>query len=436
MSDNRTFYGLDLGDHYSQLSYYKEGMTEPVSISPFVGSEKYLIPTVIGRKEGYMQWFIGEEALQMPIRVEHLLSRAIKREQVNLNGDLFAAMDLLTVYVRRVLQLSATVLARSDKDIYVICIDHASHLAVETLLEVCENIGISKERVKICSRQECFCYYVMNQDGALRIHDVMLLDYWKDSFKVFKLTQDRSVEPTVISVKEMQIHKMAALSENTLHMTEEEKLQHKEQCLYNALDEILSVGIISSMYLVGDGFDGDWMDRSLYRMCAGRRVFGGKNLYTKGACYYGKISSMEKTDNPPYLYLGGGNVLANVCIKAKQGDNYVYRVLVPAGYNWQDAYGQTELLVKNSRVNAADRIEQQNLCLEFLIRGLRGSEQKETMELTGLLLQEDMPRRLRITGKALSTSKVKITVEDMGFGALLPKSDKIWEKELRINMTE
>lgn len=435
MSENITFYGLDLGDYYSQLSYYREGMAEPVSISPFVGSEKYLIPTVVGKKDGFMQWYIGEEAAGMPIKVEQLLSKAIKREQINLKGDLFAAMDLLTVYVRRVLQLSGTVLQRSDKDIYVICIDHASHLAVETLLEVCKNIGIPKERVKICSRQECFCYYVMNQDGALRIHDVLLLDYWKDTFKVFQLSQDRSVEPMVVSVKEMQIDKMADLTTGTLKMTEEEKQKYKEECLYNALDDILSVGIVSSMYLVGDGFDGEWMERSLHRMCAGRRVFGGKNLYTKGACYYGKISTMDKTDSPAYLYLGGGNILANICVKAKVQDKYMYQVLVPAGYNWQDAYGETELILRNSGTDQGADPDKECIALEFLIRTLKGMERKETVELTGLEPEDDMPVRLRITGRALSTSKVKVTIEDMGFGVLRPKSQKIWETELRLTVS-
>ena len=434
MSATITYYGLDLGDFYSQLSYYREGMAEPISISTIVGSEKYLIPTIVGKKEGYMQWYIGEEAMNMPIRVDGLLSKAMKREQMNIEGNLISAMELLAVYIRRVLQLSATVLTRNEEDVYVICIDHASHLAVETLLEVCQSIGIRKSKVKICSRQECFCYYVMNQEGGLRIHDVLLLDYWKDSFKVFQLKQDRSVEPMVVSVKEMQIGRMMNLGESMQKMTAEEIARFKEKSLYESLDEILSQGIVSSMFLVGDGFDGEWMQRSLQRMCAGRRVFGGKNLYTKGACYYGKISEKKIWDTPEYLYLGGGNVRANVCLKGKDREKYIYKVLVPAGYNWQDSYGETEVLVR--RQTNESGMTEEGIELEFLIRTLYGEEKKEILNLSGLILEDDTPIRLKIKGKAVSTSKVKIVVEDMGFGAMRQKSDKIWETEFYLTVSE
>lgn len=436
MTMSRTYFGLDLGNYYSQLSYYTEGMAEPVSISTIVGSEKYLIPTVIGKKSGYMQWYVGEEATKMPLKVEQLLQRAMKREQVNLEGDVFSAIDLLAVYIRRILQLASTVCSRSEKDVYVICIDHASQLAVETLLEVCGHLGIDKKQVKICSRQECFCYYVMNQEGSVRIHDVILLDYWKDTLKVFQLQQDKRVEPNVVSVRQMQVDKMAEFDQNTHRMTAEELGRHKDACLYDALDEILGQSIVSSMYLVGDGFDGDWMERSISRMCAGRRVFGGKNLYTKGACYYGKISAAGHLDTPEYLYLGGGNILANVCIKAKDEGAYTYKVLVPAGYNWQDANGQLEILIRDIPTKGEEHVAELPMTLEILIRTLKGEEKKEILELKGLMTEGDIPIRLRVTGRALSTSKVKITVEDLGFGQIHAGSHKMWEAEYRLVVSE
>ncbi len=40
--------------------------------------------------------------------------------------------------------------------------------------------------------------------------------------------------------------------------------------------------IVSSVYLTGDGFDGDWMKQSVAFLCQGRRAFVGKNLYSRG----------------------------------------------------------------------------------------------------------------------------------------------------------
>jgi len=418
LSQSVTYYGLDLGEYYSQLSYYNEEMQEPVSISTIVGCEKYLVPTLVGKKKDYMQWYIGEEAEVMPIKVDNLLSRAMKRENVNLNGDLFQALDLLAVFIRRMFQLSGTVLPHKDSDLYVICVDHASHLAVETLLEACESIGIPKERVKICSRQECFCYYVMHQEKSLRIHDVLLLDYWRGSFKVYQLTQDRTVTPVVVSVKEMQLLEMSNISDESID---------KDQLLYAALDDILALGIVSSIYLVGDGFDGDWLNKSLARMCAGRRVFGGKNLYTKGACYYGQVSRRGLEKKADYLYLGGGNVLSNVCILGKNENGACHKVLIPAGYNWQDARGSEELLFRKK----ADE-EPKELVIPLLIRSLNGEEKTVDLTLSGCMLKKDMPKRMRMNAQAVSTTKVKIQVEDLGFGQLCESNHKIWDFELRI----
>lgn len=56
---------------------------------------------------------------------------------------------------------------------------------------------------------------------------------------------------------------------------------HKDESFYKILLDSFHGHICSSVYLVGDGFDGDWMKMSLSYMCKGRRAFIGKNLYSK-----------------------------------------------------------------------------------------------------------------------------------------------------------
>ena len=69
-------------------------------------------------------------------------------------------------------------------------------------------------------------------------------------------------------------------------------MEEKEYAFPEAVDEALleiaqdacGKGLIGSIFLIGDGFQGDWMKESLRFLCRGRRVFQGNNLFSKGAC--------------------------------------------------------------------------------------------------------------------------------------------------------
>ena len=57
------YIGYDLNDEYSQISYWMEGMNEPLSLSTITNQERFMIPTVVCKKKGIRQWFYGEEAV-------------------------------------------------------------------------------------------------------------------------------------------------------------------------------------------------------------------------------------------------------------------------------------------------------------------------------------------------------------------------------------
>lgn len=420
--DQITFWGLDLGEYYSQISYFREGMNDAESISARLGSQTYLIPMVIAKRSGIHQWYIGEEAFQYPERTSQLLGKAYKRERVLLDGEEYQALDLLTIYIRRVLAMTGTIAGNRQKDYYLICVSQASQLAVETLLEIVTNLGIPSDHVKICSRKETFCYYVMNQEPSLRMNDVLLMDYWGKSFKVYKLHQDRSVSPMVVSVSEIQIPDMERIHEQG-QMTQEEIKVHKDEVFLEVLDVILTGQLISSVYLVGEGFEGDWMKKSLSRLCAGKRVFSGMNLYSKGACYYGKSVQTLGNRIPEYLYLGGGNLLYNICLKVYHQGEYHYYVLIPAGVNWQDAKGEMEVILDDGN----------DPVIEIVCKPLKDQPKKAiSCRLEGLNVRKDLTTRLRLSAYAVSKERIKLKVKDIGFGEMFPATDKEWNFDIRI----
>ncbi|MBR5788788.1 MAG: hypothetical protein IKX99_01615 [Lachnospiraceae bacterium] len=421
-----TYFGLDLSEYYSQISYFRDSMEEPVSISTHYGTEEYLIPTVIAKKPGVAQWFFGEEALSFNNPIKGLLSKAFRKEKIPVEDEEIEATELLSLFIRKVLSMTSLVSCDKTKDYFIICIDHATQMQTDTLLSITDTLSIPREHVKICSKQECFCYYVMNQDPALSLHDSLLMDYWHNAFRLYVLSKDTRITPTVVKVSELQFPSLSHMSD-TLNMSEEEMMVHKDGVFLRALDDILGERITSSVYLVGDGFDGNWMNRSKSRLCAGRRVFFGMNLFTKGACYYGQIIRRKFKNQPEYLYLGGGNMLFNVCLKVYNKGEIQLKPLISAGYNYQDALGAMDVIIMPD--------EEPEITL--YCKPIKGGEASEyTFPLKGLVVSENLTTRLRIFGKAASPDRILINIKTLPFGEIEKDLELSWDYEIMLGKSE
>ena len=78
---------------------------------------------------------------------------------------------------------------------------------------------------------------------------------------------------------------------------------NKDASFLKIVSEVTGGHIVSAVYLTGDGFDGEWMKESLSFLCKGRRVFMGKNLYSKGACYAAARKCMTEDVYKRQMYL-------------------------------------------------------------------------------------------------------------------------------------
>ena len=150
---------------------------------------------------------------------------------------------------------------------------------------------------------------------------------------------------------------------------------NKDASFLKIVSEVTGGHIVSAVYLTGDGFDGEWMKESLSFLCKGRRVFMGKNLYSKGACYAAARKCMTEENSWQFVYMGDNEMKVNVSLKVQ-------------------SQGKTEFFTLIS----AD-------------------------------LPERPPRttRLRIKAQPVSDMEVKIRIKDLGFGEIFKSSDKTWE---------
>ena len=171
--------------------------------------------------------------------------------------------------------------------------------------------------------------------------------------------------------------------------------------------------IVSTAYLVGNGFDGEWMKSSLAYLCRGRRVFMGMNLYSKGACY--AAWARDNEDHWPFIYMGENEMKFNLSLKVKNHGELQFYNLISAGRNWFEAKGECELILSDT--SEIDFWKQLPNSREAII---------ETLELTDMPCRPDRTTRIRIIAKPVADDKVNIEIKDMGFGELFRATDKSW----------
>lgn len=359
--------GFDLGKEYSQICCWNEKSKEPVSVAVEPGTEKYRIPTET---------------------TEAFLKKA---------------MRLLKPYGK--IHEAAAV---------VFCVEQADEqTAAELRRAAMQMIGIPESRIFVQSREESFCAYVLHQPREIWRHQSVLFT-----------CEGGELRSAVLNVNGRTIPAMARAEK-------EEKWQtgfgdytngEKDLALSGIARDIFGGRPVSSVFLVGEGFDGKWYEESLKILCsAGKRVFAGNNLFAKGACY----RAMEELKNPEersYVFLGEDKIPYNVGIRTQgTGKDSLY-TLLNAGTSWYEAKAQCEALLLDEPV------------LEFILKPMQGNMTlKESLELTGIPERPSRTTRLRISVEFEGVEKLRIEVRDLGFGELFPSSELVWNETVDLS---
>lgn len=402
--ENRYYVGIDMDDENAVVSFFGLQMKEPETVSTVAGSEVFQIPLLLAKKRGIGKWYIGEEAKEAASRQEEqcadrLLEKAVGQENIVIEGETYPAKELLALYIKKLLSLAGKLLNPQLPDKLVISLEKLSREVTELFMDIAEYLGLTRNQVSLIDRKESFYYFVYSQKEELWRHDVALFDYRENRICCRRLVRSLHTVPQLITLTE-QIYET------------EHKL--KDEGFLSLLQESFRGKIISSAYLVGDGFEGDWMKLSLSFLCKGRRAFIGKNMYSKGACYAAAVKDYQK--EWPYVYMGDNEMKVNVSLKLRNLENMEFYTLINAGDNWYEAVGECEIILSGTPE------------IDFWMQ-LPDSKEAKIKKLTLADLPERPPKttRLRITAKPLSDTKVQIKLKDLGFGELFQSSDKSWE---------
>ena len=328
--------GMDLDDRYAQISCWLPGEQKPETLSAEAEGEEYMIPAVLCRRTDRDVWTYGKEALQTAERgegvlVDHLLSSALQGKKVEAGGEIFEATALLALFIKRSLSLLGGTSRGALRgyrglekaDFFMFTFEKVDRQALEMVERVALLLSLSPERVSCQSRAESFFYYNINQPEELWRHLCMICDFGGRTLKTMLFEANHHTRPATVTVSEEE---QASL---TRHIPEGKEYEVKEPSgemaeemdeAFLALFQKLSAGkIIDTIYLIGDGFEGNWYQKTLSALCMNRRVFRGNNLYSKGACYGGGYKATQKSRQKAgqeYVYLGADMLKVNLGLDA------------------------------------------------------------------------------------------------------------------------
>lgn len=344
---------------------------------------------IVGLELGkeYIQICVKTDAMTEPESVATVLGTESYR--IPTEADPEKTEDLQGIF-RKMLKWVTPYGSRDAIQCLVVCLEEGLEHLRENVLETGKIYDIRPETIHFLDRKECFCTYLFHQTADLFAHNVLLVENVSGEKRCRLLHKHANTRPVVAEVHDLP-----------------------EQ----PLEDIFREHAISSVFLVGDDFEEAWMEQNLRILRSGKRIFLGKNLFVKGAAYYGMELLEGKTD---HLYLGEEKVRWHLALNTLENGKETYLPVTEGGKNWYESDTYLEVLLLDTPE------------LEFTMLPLHGQEKKTTrIVLTGLPKRPERTTRLGIeihfTGPALA----KIKISDLGFGELFPQSDLVYEGELQ-----
>lgn len=418
--------GYDLNDQVSQISLSELNANVLQTINLDATDERLGIPTVLCKRNGVNQWYYGNEAEAVARRQEgtlvgKLISFAKSGAKLEIEGEAYDPVDLLILFVRRSLNLILTRVNPENIRQITFTVDELDDKMIALLNKVTSEIKIDKDRIMFQTYDESIYYYLIHQPEDLYEHNVMVLDYSVDYLKCYEFYRNKKTKPIVGFVDKTDFKNIMLPQFMIERELSEEKYERLDELIMQTLREAFSGKAISSIFLIGDGFDNTWCDKTLRFLTFGRRVFQGKNLYSKGACYCSADKVLPKEINKLNIFLGHDKLKGNTGMKMRVRGKDEYVVLVDAGETWYSSSQTLDFILESGRD------------VSIIVTPLDGSKQREeVIDLTGLPVRPERASRLRIEATFKSDTLMHVVITDLGFGEFYLSSKKTWERDIEL----
>ena len=407
--------GIDLGKHYSQISVYDERKKEIVTVSPVPSEDKGLIPTVIGVTEDKKSWVYGNECIEKGgVQIFDIIERIEQGKSFLIYEVEFSKESIMEKFLKKLLLLVQNYYPFAVEHL-VITVEMRNSYLEEAIYGGLEKIGIGPDRAFLQTYEESYVTYALSQKKELWFQDVGLFDFNEKGLYYKQLSIDRGSSPMLAYVLKKDYTKL--LDGKKL----EEETRERLGCMFlNIANEAMHKQSISTVYVTGEGFLKPFAKDVLPKLCVGRRVFAGTNLYTRGACYKAmELGSIKEAEN--YIFMGEDIVSYNILLPVYQSGKVEYVVLSRFGTPWKKAENMVDVILDEEdevQIVVNDPLKKEDKTFLISLEGLPNRPNKMT--------------RLSIQIHFLSEDEFVITIKDLGFGTFYKTSNRIWEKSISL----
>jgi hypothetical protein len=285
---------------------------------------------------------------------------------------------------------------------------------VDKIYDALEQLGIGKDRASVMSHASAYLYYALSQDRSLWQNDVGLFDMCKDSLQYYQIRINRRSKPMIASLVKSDF------SQNMDAMHMNANGSSAAYIFENLANTVLYKQLITTLYFTGKEFEGGWADEVIRKLCVGRRVFFGQNLYSKGACYAAKELTGDRklTD---LVLLNDDMVTTSVAIRVYADTRFKEISLVEAGEIWYEINKSLEVIPEGEAE------------LEILLSNIMTREViREKIVLDQIPIRKDRTSRLMLNIICKNRTSTIIKVTDLGFGEFFPSTEAEMEFALEI----
>ncbi len=399
----RTVAGLDLCNDVSQVSILvsgEDGKLEVVTQPVFLGAEKYCIPTCAFKARQKEEWLFGQEASRTPGELgtmfSDLIDLACQKENVSVDGKDYETTAILSGFIRSALKGITFKSEWPEKAMLFITIRKLDPVVLRVVRKAVDILELKDVDIRFLSHAESYFYYSASQSEELKINKVCLVDYDGKTVRTGMLHTNRNLRPFVTFIDEKEF----------------ELPEADDIGMMNICREIMDSEVISSVYLAGVGFEGDWAKDTIRYLCSdGRRVFQGMNLYTKGACYAAMDVADIKKIETGEIFLDKDKLKVNIGMDLFIDGQIKYRSLIDAGINWFEASAYIEVMLGKERE------------IRITATPISGDSDRFIVIRTGNIPERpERASRVGLRFEMLSVDELKVTVTDMGFGEIFPAS--------------
>lgn len=412
MNMKNVIIGIDLNRDGSQICYYDKTSGDAVSIPVKAGSEELTFPTLLCMVPADKTWYYGVEARffaekKNGILIDQLYDLCADGTSVWVEGKEYRGEELLAIFLEKVLTMAGVTAPATQVSGVMITVPKLTRFFVRAIRWAYEKLGIARNRGYLQDYKESFFVHTLFQRQDVWARKAGLFQFRGGKVQFSYLEMNFRTKPVTAYVNDKGSIQLKGTAEQ------------RDQQLLAFARENLGDELYSGIFLMGEEFSQSWAKESTKLLCKGqRKVFGGSNLFAKGAAFAAK-EKLEEKHLRGFLYVGSDLVRYNISMEMQvEGVNAVYP-LISAGVNWYETGTEFEVIL--------DQMEE----LIFLVS--RMNEKARTrlvMALPGLPKRPNRTTRLKVRLEYEAAGRCRIDVEDLGFGEMYPSSGMIWHETM------